>query len=279
MNHKGYNMKKIQTLLLSSILVATAMQAGWQDQIGGILETVQKTQSPTTPTSTASSNVNLSNNDMSGALKEALSKGVKFAVSDLGKDGGYLNNPLVKIPLPKSLQTSEKLIRKLGGGKYVDDLILSLNKAAEEAAPKTVDVFMNSIQNMTITDAKTILAGADDSATQYFRKNSSAELASVIAPIVEKSMANNDVSKYYGAFQSFYKKNAGALQNESVSALTSKFGLDAYLPSQKDEDLSGFVTNKSIDGLMSMIAQKEKGIRDNPLMRNSDLLQKVFGAF
>ncbi len=271
-------MKTAKTLIISTILLTTYAQAGWQDQIGGILETVQKVQSPTTST-TQSSNVNLSNTDMSGALKEALSKGVKFAVTDLGKDGGYLNNPLVKIPLPKSLQTSEKLIRKIGGGKYVDDLILSINKAAEEAAPKTVDVFMNSIQKMTITDAKEILAGADDSATQYFRKNSSSELASVIAPIVEKSMANNDVSKYYSAFQSFYKSNAGVLQNETVSALTSKFGLGDYLPSSKDEDLSGFVTNKSIDGLMSMIAQKEKGIRDNPLMRNSDLLQKVFGAF
>jgi len=268
-------MKSANTIIFSSLLIATTMQAGWQDQIDGILESVQKVQSQTTQ----NSNVNLSNTDMSSALKEALSKGVKFAVTDLGKDGGYLNNPLVKIPLPKSLQTSEKLLRKLGGGKYVDDLILSINRAAEEAAPKTVDVFMNSIQNMTITDAKAILAGADDSATQYFRKNSSGELASVIAPIVEKSMANNDVSKYYDAFQSFYKSNAGVLQNESVSALTSKFGLDAYLPSQKDEDLSSFVTNKSIDGLMSMIAEKEKGIRDNPLMRNSDLLKKVFGAF
>ena len=271
-------MHKIKIILLSTILVTTSVHANWQDQIGGLLETVQKVQSPSAQTSTTSSNINLSNNDMSGALKEALSKGVKFAVADLGKNGGYLNNPLVKIPLPKSLHTSEKLIRKLGGGKYIDDLILSLNKAAEEAAPKTVDVFMNAIKKMTITDAKSILAGADDSATEYFRKNSNAELTSVIAPIVEKSMANNDVSKYYGAFQSFYKKNSGALQNESVSALTSKFGLDAYLPNQKDEDLSSFVTNKSIDGLMSMIAQKEKGIRDNPLMRNSDLLQKVFGA-
>lgn len=267
----------MKTIIISTILLAATVQAGWQDQIGGLLETVQKVQSSTS--TKGDSNVNLSNTDMSSALKEALSKGVKFAVTDLGKDGGYLNNPLVKIPLPKSLQTGEKILRKVGGGKYVDDLILSINKAAEEAAPKTVDVFMNSIQKMTITDAKAILAGEDDSATQYFRKNSSSELASVIAPIIEKSMLNNDVAKYYDAFQSFYKSNAGILQNESVSALTSKLGLGSYLPSQKDEDLNSFVTNKSIDGLMSMIAEKEKGIRDNPLMRNSELLQKVFGAF
>jgi len=275
-------MKTIQTLLISSLLFSISAQAGWQDQIGGLLEKVQEIQKPsqTAITSTsANSNVNLSNGDMSGALKEALSQGVKFAVADLGKDGGYLNNPLVKIPLPKSLQTGEKLIRKVGGGKYVDDLVLSLNKAAQEAAPKTADVFMSAIQKMSITDAKNILAGSDDAATQYFKQTSSGELATVITPIVQKSMANNDVAKYYDAFQSFYKSNAGALQNESVTALTSKLGLGDYLPSQKDENLDAYVTNKAIDGLMTMIAQKEKGIRDNPLMRNNDLLQKVFGAF
>jgi hypothetical protein len=216
---------------------------------------------------------------MNSALKTALSKGVKFAVNNLSQDGGYLNNPLVKIPLPKSLQTSETLLRKVGGGKYVDDLIVSLNKAATTAAPKTADVLINTIQKMSITDAQNILAGADNAATEYFKTNSSQELAAVIKPIIKDSMSEADVAKYYQMFQSFYKSNSGVLQNKSVSSLTKKFGLDSYLPSSKDEDLDGYVTNQAINGLMTMIAEKEKDIRDNPLMQNSDLLKKVFSAF
>ncbi len=273
-------MKIVKITLVGSLLLSSALFAGWQDQVGGLLEKAKEIESIAKPSSGGSSAASaLSQGDMTGALKEALSKGVKYAVTDLGKDGGYLNNSLVKIPLPKNMQAAEKVLRSVGGGKYVDDLILSVNKAAEEAAPKTAEVFMDTIQNMSIDDAKGILAGSDDAATQYFKTNSSSKLAAVIAPIVQKSMANNDVAKYYKTFNKFYKENAGVLQNDTVSSLTSKFGLSDYLPGQKDEDLDSFVTNKSIDGLMTMIAQKEKEIRDNPLMQNSDLLGKVFSAF
>ncbi len=268
----------IKTLFISSSLLTLQLYAGWQDQLGGLINQVQKTQ--TQPSKHKSdSSVNLSNADMNSALKTALSKGVSYAVNDLGKEGGYLNNPLVKISLPKNLQTSAKMIRKLGGGKYVDDLIIAINKAAQEAAPKSANIFMQSIKDMTVSDAKGILTGDDDAATQYFRKNTTTKLSKVIEPIVKNSMAHNDVSKYYSTFMSFYKKNAGILQNKSLTSLSSKFGLDAYLPNQKDENLDSYVTHKSIDGLMTMIAQKEKEIRKNPMLQHSDILKKVFGAF
>jgi len=247
------------------------------DHVNNALESVNKTEASSNKKS--SSTINLSNSDMTSALKEALSKGVKFAVTDLGKEGGYFNNPLVKIPLPKSLQSSEKLIRKMGGDKYVDDLILSINKAAEEAAPQTVDIFISAIEKMTITDGKEILAGDDDAATQYFIKNTSNELASVIEPIVKKSMANNDVASYYKTFLDYYKSNSDLIKNDTLTALAASTGVDAYLPGENDEEFDSFVTHKAINGLMKMIAEKEKEIRDNPLMRNSDLLKKVFGAF
>jgi Ca2+-binding EF-hand superfamily protein len=132
---------------------------------------------------------------------------------------------------------------------------------------------------MNITDAQNILAGSDNAATEYFRKNSTQELVSVIKPIIKESMSKANVAKYYQMFQSFYKSNSGVLQNKSISALSKKFGLDSYLPSSKDEDLDGYVTNQAINGLMTMIAEKEKDIRANPLIQNSNLLKKVFSAF
>ncbi|NOY72705.1 MAG: DUF4197 domain-containing protein [Gammaproteobacteria bacterium] len=271
-------MKTIKIALVASLTFSANLYAGWQDQLDGLVEKTKEIN-PVTQSDSNKTVSGLSNSDMSGALKEALAKGVKFAVTDLGKKGGYLNNPLVTIPLPKNMKTAEKLIRKVGGEKYVDDLILALNRAAEEAAPKTAEVFLNSIKNMSITDAKNILAGNDDAATQYFKTNSTNNLTTIVTPIVKKSMENNNIAKYYNSFQSFYKKKSGILQNDTVSSLTSKFGVDDYLPGQKDDNIESYVTNKSIEGLMTMIAKKEKEIRDNPIMRNSDLLKKVFGAF
>ncbi|MEA1914976.1 MAG: DUF4197 domain-containing protein [Campylobacterota bacterium] len=272
-------MKTIKIFIIASALGATLASAGWQDSLGGLLENVQKTQTAPTKTTSTNSTSSLSNVDMNSALKQALNVGVDYAIKSLGAQNGYLNNPLAKIGLPKSLETTANLVRKVGGGKYVDDLILSLNNAATQAAPKTAKIFANSISNMGIDDAQKILAGSDNAATDYFRKTSTTQLQDTITPIVKQSMANNSVAKYYQAFQSFYKSNAGALKNDQVSSIANSLGFGSVLPSQKDEDLDAYVTNKSIDGLMTMIAQKEKAIRANPLMQSSSLIKKVFSAF
>ncbi len=219
----------------------------------------------------------LDNSTVASGLKEALKKGVKYAVNTLGKDNGYLNNSLVKIPLPENLAKAEKLVRKFGGDKIADNLISSMNKAASDAAPKTADIFMKAISKMSLTDAKKILAGKKDAATEYFKTHTSKSLEKMISPIVNKSMQDNSVAKYYDTFNGYYK-NYGAkyVKNSGVASLAKSFGADSYLPSEKDENLNKYVTDRAIDGLFKMIAQKEADIRDNPVARTTDLLKKVF---
>src|SRR5574344_2870656 len=148
-------MKKsiIATSLILSSIYANAFD------LKGIASDVAKNVIQNQTSSNSNINSNLDNSTISSGLKEALKTGVNYAVSSLGKDGGYLNNSAVKIPLPNNLQNAEKLIRKAGGDKMVDDLILSMNSAASKAAPKTADIFMDAISKMSLDDAQKILRG------------------------------------------------------------------------------------------------------------------------
>ncbi|WP_455755785.1 DUF4197 domain-containing protein [Sulfurimonas sp.] len=278
-------MKHTKIIIVTAVLSTTLLHAGWMDIVTSGLEAIQekpvekievKTEAKS-PTSLVKTD--LSSIDMNSALKQALSKGVDFAISSLGKENGYLNNALTKISLPEDMQKTAELVRKIGGDKYVDDLILAMNNAATEAAPKTAEIFAKSISDMSIDDAKNILSGSDNAATDYFRKTTTKDLQNTISPIIQKSMDNNDVAKYYGYFQSFYKENAGILKNDYISSAANMLGYGGVIPSDKDEDLNAFVTNKSIDGIMLMIQDKEKEIRKSPLSQNSDLIGKVFSVF
>jgi len=219
----------------------------------------------------------LDNSTISSGLKEALKKGVGFAVSHLGKDNGYLNNSLVKIPLPENLAKTEKIVRKFGGDKIADNLINSMNSAASKAAPKTANIFMNAIDKISLTDARKILSGNKDAATKYFKTHTSSSLEKMIAPIVEHTMKENSVAKYYDTFNGYYK-NYGKkyVQNSAVFSIAKSFGADSYLPSDNPENLNEYVTNKAIDGLFKMIAKEEANIRANPIARTTSLLKKVF---
>lgn len=230
-------------------------------------------------TKTNSLGSDLTSIDMNSALKKALNEGVDYAVKSLSAKDGYFNNPLTKITLPENLQKTADLARKVGGDQYVDDLILAFNNAATQAAPKTASILSKSIANMSIDDAKKILSGSDKAATDYFRANSTKELQETISPIIQKSMDDNSVAKYYATFQSFYKENGGVLKNEYVSSAASMLGYGGLVPSEKDENLNEYITNKSIEGLMLKIEEKEKEIRDNPLLQNNDLIKKVFSVF
>ena len=265
-------MKSMKIVVLALLFGLTFANASWQDSLGGVLEGIKK------PTLEKSSS-DISTYDMNSALKQALSVGVNYAVKSLGKKNGYLNNPLTKIELPSSLATASKLLKSAGGEKYIDDLVLSLNSAATEAAPQTAKIFADSITNMSISDAKKILSSKEEAATEYFKKTTTTQLRQMIMPIVKKSMSNNSVATYYQAFQSFYKTNSGFIKDSEIGSLANSFGLGEYLPNQKDEDLDSYVTNRAIDGLMVMIAQKEKEIRANPMMQSSGLIQKVFSSF
>ncbi|MBK7393762.1 MAG: DUF4197 domain-containing protein [Chloracidobacterium sp.] len=207
----------------------------------------------------AQKNQNVSNNEIAGGLKEALSKGVSSAIKSLGKEDGFFGNVRVKIPLPKSLQKVEKLARVAGQGKSVDEFVLSMNRAAEKAVPVAIDVFVDAIKKMTFDDARQILfSGKDDSATQFFRKTSEETLRSKFRPIVEKFTGETGVTQKY-------------------KAMVGKAGFAAQFLGKDATDLDGYITQKALDGLFLLVADEEKKIRKNPLGRTTDLLRKVFG--
>lgn len=220
----------------------------------------------------------LSQDTVSKGLKEALKVGVNYATKTLGAQNGYLNNTDVKIPLPENLQKAETLIRSAGGDKIADDLIKSMNNAATNAAPETAKIFIDAIEKMNLEDAKKILAGDEHSATNYFKENTNEALKKLIKPIVNKTMQENSVSKYYDTFNTYYKQYGKEyVENSSVMNLAKNFGVDEYIPSSSDKSLDDYVTNKAIDGLFKMISEKEASIRENPVEQTTSILKKVFG--
>jgi Protein of unknown function (DUF4197) len=199
-----------------------------------------------------------SKKDATGGLKQALTQGAEKAVSSLGAPGGYLNNAKVKIPLPPSVQKIGDTMRKFGMGKYADELDTAMNSAAEAAVPEAKTLLVNSVKNMSVDDAKGILKGGDDSATQYFRRTTSDQLTQKFKPIVQKAMAKVNVAGKYDHF-------AGK-------------GVKLGLVKEQDAHLDDYVTKKALDGLYLMIAEEEKAIRKDPVSAASDLTRKVFGA-
>jgi hypothetical protein len=244
---------RIVTGLLLGICCQHEAQAGLSDY----LEKLQ--QSATTPAAPSGS-VALSNSDMVAALKEALDKGTQYAVQNLGRDGGFLDNPAVRIPMPKSLSMVEKSLRALHQDRLADEFIVSMNHAAEQAVPEAADLFTETIRNMTLDDAQGILSGPDDAATQFFRSHTEATLTQRMLPIVNEAMDNTGVTSTY------------------KTMMNSAGGLTGFL-SGDATDLDSYVTRQALDGLFEMIAVEEKQIRENPVARTSDLMKKVFGAY
>lgn len=260
-------MKK--TVLLSSILLTSIFAF----DLKSIATEVGKNIPSTTNQSQNKSN--LDNSTISSGLKEALKSGVTFATTQLGKKDGYLNNKDVRIPLPDNLANAEMLIRKAGGDKMADDLIKSMNSAASQAAPKTADIFMDTISKMSLTDAQKILNSGENGATDYFKENTTDSLKKMIKPIIQSSMKENNVAQYYDMANNFYQSSAKPLLNNSaISGLAKNLGVNT---NSSDESLDDFVTQKAIDGLFTMIGEKEAGIRANPVEQTSSILKQVFG--
>lgn len=208
----------------------------------------------------AQTNRNVSDNDIAAGLKEALGRGVKSAVNSLGKQNGFLLNPRVKIPLPKSLQRIERPLRIAGQGKSVDAFVASMNNAAEKAVPVAVDVFVDAIKQMSFDDARKILfSGQKDAATQFFRRTSEETLRGKFRPIVEEFTEKTGVTQKY-------------------KTMIGKAGFAAQLLGSEATDLDGYVTQKALDGLFVLIADEERKIRENPIGRTTALLRKVFGV-
>ena len=200
----------------------------------------------------------LTNKDAAAGLKEALTQGAGKAVAALGKADGFLGNPQVKIPLPESLHGAEGLMRAVGMGKYADELVAAMNHAAEAAVPEAKALLVDAIKKMSVQDAKVILSGGNDAATQYFRRTTAEPLAGKFRPIVGKAIAKVKLAEKYDEF----------------AGKAAKFGL----VKEQDTHLENYVTQKALDGLYLMIAEEEKSIRQNPVGAAGNLAQKVFGA-
>lgn len=191
-------------------------------------------------------------------LREALTRGAEFAVAQLGKQDGFLGNGKVRIPLPDSLHKIESTARKLGLSKQADELIETMNRAAEAAVVEAKPLLVNAVKQMSVKDAKDILSGPDDAATQYFKRTTSSGIGARFLPIVKKATAKVQLADKYNAY----------------AGKAAKLGLiDA-----KDANLDSYVTQKAMDGLFLMIAEQEKQIRADPVGTGSNLLKKVFGA-
>ena len=200
----------------------------------------------------------ISNQDASSGMKAALDKGTQAAVASLGKTDGFLGNNAVKIGLPDSLKRYEKLMRQVGMGKYADELVLTMNRAAEAAVPEAKPLFVDAVKKMSLQDAKGILTGGNTSATDYFKRTMSEPLRGKFQPIVAQATKKVQVADKYNQF----------------AAQGAKYGL----VKKEDANLDGYITQKTLDGLFFMVAEEEKKIRANPVAAGSDIIKKVFGA-
>jgi uncharacterized protein YaaQ len=246
--------RSFTTLFIAfTLLHGTAAQADWMDKL---LKKAQEAQGKPTADAVAGA---LTDDEVIRGLKEALGKGAQQAIAKLGKDGGFLNDVNVKIPLPDELKKVEKLLRTLKQDKYADEFVATMNHAAERAVPEAAGLLKDTIQQMSLEDARAILKGPDDAATQYFRKTSEATLKERFRPIVQAATDQAGVT-------AAYKK------------LMQKAGPTAQLLGVGATDLDAYVEGKAVDGLFKMIAAEEKRIRQDPLARGTDLLKKVFGS-
>lgn len=200
----------------------------------------------------------LSSQEISGGLKEALQKGVGNAVGKLSAPDGFLANPRVKIPLPPTLERAEKLLRKVGMGSYADQLVTTMNRAAETAVAEAKPILLDSLKKMTLTDARGILTGPPDSATQYFRRTGGEAIRQKFLPRVKAATVKVKLAEDYDRF-------AGP-------------AAQVGLISKDEAQLDQYIAGKATDGLFLMIADEEKAIRADPLGQASRLLRKVFGA-
>jgi hypothetical protein len=199
------------------------------------------------------------NLEIGNGLKQALELGTGKSADQLSAVDGFFGNAAVKILFPPEAQKVEKTLRSIGLGNLADNVILSLNRAAEDAAGKARPIFVNAIKQMTLTDVTNILLGSQDAATQYFKRNTTLQLAASFKPVIQTSLNKVGATKYYTDAANAYNR--------------------VPFVSKVNPDISDYVMHKAIDGLFVQIAQEEINIRQNLGARTTPLLQKVFGYY
>lgn len=242
-------MKKGLGLGIIAVLLSTT---SWgQSPLDDILNKIKSRGAQTTV-------ADLSSDKITAGLKQALQVGTANAVAKTGRPDGFLKNPNIRIQLPDKLQSAGRGLRLVGMGAQLDELEVGMNRAAEQAAPKAKQIFLNSLAQMTISDARNILKSNDTAATEYFRRTSSADLTTAFAPIVHTAMQNVGVVRQYNQMK----------QNPLAASLLQSKGFD----------LDNYVVGKTLDGLFYMLGEEEKKIRRDPAAQTTALLREVFGA-
>ena len=199
----------------------------------------------------------LSDSKINAGLKQALQIGAENSVKLVGRKDGYFANAAIKILMPKNLQPLEKGLRMVGYGPKVDDFVLSMNRSAEAAAPAARKIFVDAITSMSFDDARHILTGGDTAATEYFKQKTTPQLSAAFRPVVDKTMADNGVTKQYNSLVGQYKALPFARK--------------------QDLDITNYVVGKALDGLFFELGEEERKIRKDPAKQTTDLLKEVFG--
>jgi hypothetical protein len=216
----------------------------------------QAIQIPQSVTDAVNANRPLTEAEVAGGLKEALSIGITKGATAAAQPDGYNKNSLIRIPFPQDVQKVETTLRTMGMGSLVDNFVLSLNRAAEDAAQEARPIFLGAIRKLTIKDVWGILTGGKDAATQYLKRTTSEELKVAFTPKIQASLDKVNATKYYSDVIGAYNR--------------------IPLVQKVNPDLTGYATQKAIDGLFLLVAQEEANIRQNPVARTTDLLRRVF---
>ena len=199
----------------------------------------------------------LTNADIVSGLREALTVGTQNGTSKLSSVDGFFKDAAIKILLPEEAKKVESTLRSVGMGSLVDKAILSMNRAAEDAAKGAGTIFVNAIKQMTITDAVNILKGGDFAATNYFKAKTTQSLVQSMKPVIDKALANVNATKYWSDVTSMY---------------------NTFSKTQINTDLSAYVTQKAMDGIFYQVGLEEQQIRKDPVARTTEILKKVFGS-
>jgi len=244
-----------QLLLTALLALPIAVQAGFSDLLKQGTDMLGQGAPGGATTATA-----LPTGEIDAGLKEALSIGAERAIDYLSKPGGFLDDPKVHIGLPGSLDTIASGLRAAGQGAIVDEFEETMNRAAEAAIPQTLDIVKETVTNMTLDDAQRILSGGDTAATSYLREKAGPALAEAIKPIVSQATDKAGAT-------AAYKKMVGSAGGGMLGSLLGGSSLD----------LDSYVTDKTLDGLFTMLAEEERKIRTDPMAQTTNLLKKVFG--
>ncbi|MEI7582497.1 DUF4197 domain-containing protein [Runella sp.] len=246
-----YLMKSSFTFLFAVLF--TFQSVAQEPKKGGLGGLLEKAGQVLTNTSGGS----LSNDEIVMGLKEALQVGISNGSAQASALDGYFKNNLIKLAFPPDVQRVETKLRQIGLGNEVDKFILSLNRAAEDAAKKSKPVFVKAITSMSIQDALGILKGDSTAATKYLQRTTNQELYNQFFPVIDSTLKLNNTTKYYTDLVNTYNK--------------------LPLVQKVNPDLKQYATQKAIDGLFVLISQEERKIRKDPMARVNDILKKVFG--